>query len=31
MCARVECETTHFTARSKQKEGVVVFSDVYLG
>ena len=25
MCARVGCETTHFTARSKQKEKVVVF------
>lgn len=25
MCARVGCETTHFTARSKQKERVVVF------
>ena len=24
MCARVGCETTHFTARSKQKERVVV-------
>ena len=25
MCARVGCETAHFTARSKQKERVVVF------
>jgi len=25
VCARVGCETAHFTARSKQKERVVVF------
>ena len=25
MCARVGCETTHFTARGNQKERVVVF------